>query len=181
MLSSQDGTRSGGVAIVYKSYLIISPLFSEFHCRNFLLARISSLSMKPLLLMCIYIPPDSERRETLLSKLTRVMQYLNERYKQFSYGDLNADFSSLHETTHTKKMSLLLDSNGITLHRDKTTGVFTRKQGNNGYYLDYFFTVGASVSDMLIKRAIGKSDHKTITCSLIGSQPIRRRETHFLL
>jgi len=59
ILHSQiDGSRGGGVAILHRNTLIITPLFAEFHCRNFLLARLSSRSSKPILLLCIYFPPD---------------------------------------------------------------------------------------------------------------------------
>jgi len=95
ILHSQiDGSRGGGVAILHRNTLIITPLFAEFHCRNFLLARLSSRSSKPILLLCIYFPPDHHRKLEMLAKLSRITEFLRARYSTFSllcFGDLNTD------------------------------------------------------------------------------------------
>ena len=39
LLSTSAEERGGGVAIIHRSDWIVKPLFPEFHCRNFILAR----------------------------------------------------------------------------------------------------------------------------------------------
>jgi hypothetical protein len=47
-----------------------------------------------LILLCVYIPPDHSRRSEALDHLSRVLQFLEDRYKDFNvlgFSDLNAD------------------------------------------------------------------------------------------
>ena len=86
----------GGVAIVYKSSFIVSPLFPEFHSRNLLLARLSSLTADPIILMAVYFPPDHSRHIEMTAHVARVLDFLRVRYGSFGllvFGDLNTDLS----------------------------------------------------------------------------------------
>jgi len=57
VLSPLDDKRAGGVGIIYRKPLIVTPLFQEFHTRNLVIARLSSSHGEPVILMSIYIPP----------------------------------------------------------------------------------------------------------------------------
>jgi len=62
ILSPLDDMRAGGVGIVFRKPLIVTPLFQEFHTRNLVIARLSSSQGEPIILMSFYIPPDHQRR-----------------------------------------------------------------------------------------------------------------------
>jgi len=92
LLSPADGERAGGVGIISRYPLIVMPLFPEFHTRNLILARLSSKNTNPILLLCVYIPPDLDRKKEMIGHICRVIEFLNERYSSFSllgFGDLN--------------------------------------------------------------------------------------------
>ena len=95
LFSPTDGQKGGGVALIYRRELIVAPLFSEFHLKNFLLARLSSRSAWPVRLLAVCFPPESRKRE-IIAHLVRVFECLNTRYRTFGlivFGDLNTNFT----------------------------------------------------------------------------------------
>jgi len=80
ILSPLDDTRAGGVGIVYRKPLIVTPLFQEFHTRNLVIARLSSSQGEPIILMSVYITPDHKRRQEATSHLYRVIEFIRQRY-----------------------------------------------------------------------------------------------------
>lgn len=59
-----------------------------------IIGRLSSNSSEPIILLCLYLPPDYDRKKEALSHLIRLFEFLKERYSSFSvigFADLNAD------------------------------------------------------------------------------------------
>jgi exonuclease III len=111
LLSTANGERAGGVAIVFKSSLIVVPLSLELHTRNLLLARLSSATAFPVILICIYFPPDQERKTELMPRLARIMEFIKNRFSShsiFGCGDLNADLQRKPHDPNAKKMARTL-------------------------------------------------------------------------
>jgi len=181
LLSESADQRGGGVAIVYNARLIVTPLFPEFHSRNFLLARLSSISAHPIVLMAIYFPPDRARKEEMIAHVFRVLDYLNSRYGSFgllAFGDLNADLSDSSSKAAAKGCSKLLRmirSNGLKIHAETAPGAATRVQGSKASYLDYFLSTGVEVKELTVGEAVGTSDHRMISCQVRGVAPVKRR------
>ena len=148
LLSTVEDERGGGVGIVHKSSFLIKSLFKEFHSRNLYLARLSSVTSDPLLLLCIYLPPDTERRKTVLSALSRLLEFIKERYKSFSilaFGDLNVDLVYKPFAPESIRFSTLMKMIGLKVHYQDNTTATTRRQGEHSSYLDYFMSVGTSI------------------------------------
>ena len=111
LLSPPGMERGGGVGIISKYPLLVTPLFAEFHTRNLLMARLSSVSARPVILLCVYIPPDPQRRSEAMAHLSRVMEFLHQRYSSFSFlgfGDLNADLMRVPLAAAAKGVAKLL-------------------------------------------------------------------------
>lgn len=180
LLSEPDDRRGGGVAIVHNSKLIVTPLFREFHSRNFLLARLSSVTAHPVVLMAIYFPPDHARKLEMIAHVIRVLDFLHSRYKSFgllAFGDLNADLSesSSKVTRGRSKLLRMIKSNGLSIHMAEEPGTATRFQGTKASYLDYFLSAGVKVSELAVGNAVGTSDHRMVSCMIQGVAPVRRR------
>jgi len=129
LLFQIDSSKGGGVAILHRSTMIVIPLFSEFHCRNFLLARVSSLSSKPVFLLSIYLPPDHNRKIEMLAKLSRVTEFLRARYCSFcllGFGDLNSDLVSAPTDADSKRALATLKRCNINLAISDRRGAYTR-------------------------------------------------------
>jgi len=178
LLSQTDGSRGGGVAILHRRTLIVTPLFSEFHCRNFLLTRVSSLSSRPVFLLCIYVPPDHERKLEMLAKLSRVTEFLRDRYSSFcllGFGDLNSDLVNAPTDSDSKRTLAMLKRCNINPATSGRKGAYTRSQSGSKSYLDYFLLVDVEVSEVLINPPLGGSDHRVLSCNMTNCRPIRRR------
>jgi len=183
LLSNTSYDRGGGVAILHKSSFLVKPLFSELHSRNLLLARLSSSTSAPVLLLCIYVPPDHERRKEMHSDLCRVLDLLKSRYRSFclvAFGDLNADLVNDPLALSSRKFSKLAQSYGLSLCSFDQGGAVTRVQGGKASCLDYFFTKGAEVNELTVGEKFGSSDHMTIQCVIEGFVPILRARRKFL-
>jgi hypothetical protein len=178
LLSQSDEQRGGGVAIIYKNDLIVAPLFPEFHSRNFLLARLSSRSGCPLILLAVYFSPDHSRKLEMIAHLVRVLEYLRSRYKSFgliAFGDLNTDFAKNSQPSDCKRMLRMVQACGLKIHRDLDPNAATRYQGNARSYLDYFLTTGVKLSKVSVGEKVGSSDHCIVSCQSISLAPVRRR------
>ena len=152
--------RGGGVAIVHNAQLIVTPLFPEFHSRNFLLARLSSISAHPIILMAVYFPPDHSRKDEMIAYVVRVLDYLRSRYGSFAllaFGDLNADLtdSSPKAAKGCSKLLRMIRSNGVKVHAEYAAGTATRVQGSRASYLDYFLSTGVEVKERALHRRSG--------------------------
>jgi len=182
LLSPSVDERAGGVGILYRSTLIVSPLFPEFHARNLLLARLSSSSGRPVILMSVYLPPDSARKREAVAHLGRVVTFLRERYSSFSllcFGDLNVDFVRNPASPNTIYLSKALDQCGLSLYSYLNGERFTRYHGDAGSHLDYFFGVGVHIGEVSVKHSIGRSDHRIVTCEATRLLPGGEAESCF--
>jgi len=164
LLSKTDDQRGGGVAIVHSSRLIVTPLFREFHSRNFLLARLSSVTARPIILIAVYFPPDQARKRQMIAHVVRVLDFLHSRYRSFgllTFGDLNSDFfdNSSKDAENRSKLLKVLKSNGLSVHAAKEPGTATRVQGSKASYLDYFLSMNVEVTGLKVGEAIGSSDY----------------------
>ncbi len=179
LLSESADQRGGGVAIVHNAQLIVTPLFPEFHSRNFLLARLSSISAHPVILMAVYFPPDHARKEEMIAHVIRVLDYLHSRYGSFgllAFGDLNTDLlgSSPEAKKGCSKLLRMIRSYGLKVHAETASGTATRVQGSRASYLDYFLSTGVEVKGLTVGEAVGTSDHKIISCQVRGVAPVKR-------
>ena len=177
LLSALSEERGGGVAIIHRSDWIVRPLFPEFHCRNFILARLSSSSANPVLIFCVYFPPDGARKLEMMRKVSRVTAFLRDRYSScslFGFGDLNADLRG-ELKGENKRMRRVLNVCRLKPEILDGGNVHTREQGDHRSYLDYFLTSGVKISDLQVREGIGRSDHKMVTCTLRDMNPIKRR------
>jgi len=177
LLSPLAEERGGGVGILYRHPLIVTPLFQDLHTRNLTLARVSSISSKPVLLLAVYIPPDDRRREAL-SHLSRVLEFLHERYSTFSllgFGDLNIDFVKSPRSTEAKRLTSIFSRYKIKLHIYSNNIEPTRKQANKVSHIDYYFTTGLELGEISIGDRFGCSDHFLVSCKIMNAQPIRRK------
>jgi len=178
LLSSNSEERGGGVAIIYRTSLIVAPLFSELHQRNFLLARLSSVSSHPILLICIYFPPDPDRKKAMMAHLIRVIEFLRYRYSSFSivgFGDLNSDLSENLSGTAAKEMTEALKLCNLQPCRYSDTNPCTRAQGDKSSCIDYFLSFGVNIDNLKIEGRLGKSDHMMISCVISKPSPVRKR------
>lgn len=117
ILSPDSSVRGGGVAIIHRHDLLVKPLFLELHQRNLIIARVSSSSSRPVILLCTYVPPDCARRTGALSHLAAVFDFLRRRYSSFSvvgFADLNADLLNRPSCLVSKKTRALLTNCGLT-------------------------------------------------------------------
>jgi len=134
IFSPLDDTRAGGVGIVYRKPLIVTPLFQEFHTRNLVIARLSSSQGEPIILMSFYIPPDHQRRQEAISHLCRVIEFMRQKYSTFSllgFGDLNTDLMKAPPSSDAKNMMRILSQYKVTAHTYKTgKDSHTRRQGD---------------------------------------------------
>ena len=118
LFSPHDGVKAEGVAIIYRRPLIVAPLFKEFHNKNLILARISSASSKPMILLSVYIPPNQPRRKEAIAHLVRTIEFLHQRYASFGllgFGDLNADLMSPTASPKAQHISQALAQCGIRI------------------------------------------------------------------
>jgi len=182
LFSPCDDTRGGGVAIIHRTDFIVTLLFPEFHSRNFLLARVSSVSAFPVLLVCAYFPPDHMRRRQMISHFARVLDHLRSRYASFGlifFGDLNADLVNDSGSPLCTKFSRLMRFYGLETHAVREPGSYTREQCGRSSYLDYFLTSGVEVKELSLRGEIGASDHRSISCVIGNFDPVRRRRNKF--
>lgn len=178
LLSRIDSSRGGGVAILHRSTLIVVPLFPEFHCRNFLLTRVSSLSARPIFLLCAYFPPDHGRKVEMLAKLSRVIEFLRARYSSFSllgFGDLNSDLVNAPASPDSKRALAALKRCNISLAFSDRDGAYTRSQSGRQSYLDYFLSVNVEVTGVQIGPPLGRSDHLVLSSQVTNCCPVRRK------
>jgi len=178
MLSESDQERGGGVAILFKSTLQVISLFKEFHERNLLLARLSSASAFPVLLMCVYVPPDQRSRKNMLAHVARVLDFLRSRYHSFgliAFGDLNINLRGRPESSQCKRWDLLTRNYGLKTYYKDEKGLFTRTQGTKSSYLDYFFGCGVQVEDLSVGEKFGASDHHVLSMVTSSFAPVKRR------
>ena len=165
------------MAIIYRSELVVAPLFSEFHSRNFLLARLSSHSAWPVLLLVVYFPPDVRKVE-MTAHFVRTVEYLRTRYRSFGlivFGDLNADFAKESNPSDCKRMMRMVKSYGLEINRDRRSEACTSLDGDNSSYLDYFLTTDIKGYDVFAQERIGSSDHCCISCQTFSLAPVKRR------
>ena len=178
LYSPCDDQKGGGVAIIHQSDLIVTPLFPELHTRNLLLARLSSQSTWPVLLLAIYFPPDYARKQEMIAHVIRVLEYIRTRYRSFGlimFGDLNSDFTNDPESPDCKRMLKMIRACALEIHRDHNPDSVTRSQKGKSSYLDYFLSTGVKIFDTQVGESIGSSDHRTISCSSSNFKPVRRR------
>ena len=178
LLSPTDGERAGGVGIISRYPLIVMPLFSEFHTRNLILARLSSKNTNPILLLCVYIPPDLERKKEMIGHICRVIEFLNERYSSFSllgFGDLNTELVVESELPKPNPLTRALSQRRVKIHIYDGKERHTRQQGTHGSFLDYFFSSGVDISEIRVDCPIGRSDHNSIHCRVHRLNAVKRR------
>jgi exonuclease III len=179
ILSPLDDLRAGGVGIVFRKPLIVTPLFQEFHTRNLVIARLSSSQGEPIILMSVYIPPDHQRRQGAVSHLCRVIEFMRQKYSTFSllgFGDLNTDLMKAPPSSTAKNMTKILSQYRVTAHTYKTNvDSHTRRQGDQGSYIDYFISIGANLGKVSVGKPIGASDHNVVSCEASHFKPIRRK------
>ena len=179
VLSPLDDKRAGGVGIIYRKPLIVTPLFQEFHTRNLVIARLSSSHGEPVILMSIYIPPDHQRRQEAISHLCRVIEFMRQKYSTFSllgFGDLNTDLMKAPPSSAAKNMMRILSQHRVTAHTYETgADCHTRRQGDQGSHIDYFVSIGANLGKVSVGKPIGASDHNVVSCEASHFKPIRRK------
>lgn len=183
IFSQDSDERGGGVAILFRADLLVIPLFPELHLRNFLLARLSSTSSTPALLMCAYMPPDHARKTEMLAHIARVADFLTSRYQTFSlvgFGDLNVDLLYDSFSPQAKRWVRLSRDYNLVLHYLDDRNSFTRKQGNRRSYLDYFMTHGVCIEGLSLGPNFGSSDHRIVSCYAISFTPVKRSQRQFL-
>jgi hypothetical protein len=179
VLSPLDDKRAGGVGIIYRKPLIVTPLFQEFHTRNLVVARLSSSHGEPVILMSIYIPPDHQRKQEAISHLCRVIEFMRQKYSTFSllgFGDLNTDLMKAPPSSAAKSMMRILSQHRVTAHTYETgTDCHTRRQGDQGSHIDYFVSIGANLGKISVSEPIGASDHNVVSCEASHFKPVRRK------
>ncbi len=82
----------------------------------------------------------------MYSSLSRVLDFLKNRYQSFSlvaFGDLNADLVNDPLALCSRKFFKLAHSFGLSLRSFGQEGAATRAQGRKASCLDSFFTTGA--------------------------------------
>ena len=175
LLSDGEGS-GGGVGIIAKKALLLMPLFPEFHNRNLMMFRLSSLKETcPMIILAVYFPPD-ERRWDTVSHLSRIVEFLKTRYSSFNlvgYCDLNADLKSPAMCSSAKRINRALSRIGIRVCMS-SNATYTRLQGAHRSYLDYFLTINVELSTVTVGAKVGSSDHLPITSSILSSAPILR-------
>jgi len=106
LYSTFSDEKGGGTAIIFKNTLLVAPLFPDFHTRNLLIARLSAKTLGPILLICLYLPPDIHRWAEAHAHLIRALDFIRNRYKSYAliaFGDLNLDIPNDPSSTRSKK------------------------------------------------------------------------------
>ena len=134
-------------------------------------------------MLCIYLPPDSQRWAEAHAHLVRVLDFVRSRYKSFgliAFGDLNLDILNDPSSTRSKKWDATSRAYNIQTRYVEDNGSFTRAQGDKVSYIDYFFTSGVRVCRISLGTRFGQSDHLLVACTVEGFDPTVRHRRQFL-